>query len=163
MSEMENLKAKLDLPPIGQVGIVVREMQRAVEYYSSVFGLGPFTVYEFVPDRHWYMEKPSPVKLRMGKAVWGEIEFELIQPLEGISHHKEFLATAGEGLHHLGFNVPNYDEVFEKFVQQGFKPLMRSESYVPTYDGMLRACFFDTRAVGGVLFEIIWKSWLMKS
>jgi len=37
---------------------------------------------------------------------------------------------------------------------------MRAESYVPTYDGTVRACVFDTRSVGGVLFEIIWKSWL---
>ena len=161
MSETEKLKARLSLPPVSQIGIVVRDMQRAVDYYSSVFGLGPFTVYEFAPEKHCYMEEPSPIKFQLGKAMLGDIELELIQPIEGKSHHKEFLATVGEGLQHLGFNVPNYDEVFEKFVQEGFKPLMRAESYVPTYKGTVRACYFDTRRVGGVLFEIIWKSWLM--
>ena len=46
----------------------------------------------------------------------------------------------GEDLQHLGLNVPNYYEVFERFVQGGFKPLMRAESHLPTYKGTLRAC-----------------------
>jgi len=154
---------KLGLPPVSQIGVVVRDIDTAVNYYSSMFGLGPFTVYEFVPEKHWYMEEPSHLKLKMGKAMWGDIEWELLQPLEGKSIHKEFLESYGEGLQHLGFNVPNYDEMFAKFKKAGFTPLMRAETYVDTYKGYLRACYFDTRRVGGVIFEIIWKSWLMES
>jgi 4-hydroxyphenylpyruvate dioxygenase-like putative hemolysin len=98
----------------------------------------------------------------MGKAMWGNVELELIQPLEGESLHTDFLETYGEGLHHLGFNVVNYDVVFERFLQEGFKPLMRAESYVAAYKGHLKACYFDTRRIGGIIFEIIWKSWLME-
>jgi len=154
---------KLGLPPVSQIGVVVKDMDAAVGYYSSVFGLGPFTVYKFVPEKHWYMERPSPLKLKMGKAMWGDIEWELLQPLEGKSLHQEFLDKQGEGLQHLGFNVPDYDEMFGKFLKSGFKPLMRAETYIDTYKGYLRACYFDTRRVGGVIFEIIWKSWLMES
>jgi methylmalonyl-CoA/ethylmalonyl-CoA epimerase len=160
MSETEELKAKLNLPPVAQIGIVVKDMQKAVEYYSTSFGLGPFTVYEFAPDKHWYMEEPSQIRFQLGKAMLGDMELELIEPSEGKSHHREFLATVGEGLHHLGFNVRNYDEYYQRMVHEGFQPLMRAESYVPTYQGTVRACYFDTRRVGGVLFEIIWKSWL---
>jgi catechol 2,3-dioxygenase-like lactoylglutathione lyase family enzyme len=160
MSDTEKLKARLNLPPVAQIGIVVRDIHRAVEYYSTLFGLGPFTVYEFAPDKHWYMEEPSPIRFQMGKAMLGDIEIELIEPSEGKSHHREILRTMGEGLHHLGFNVPNYEEVFHRFLREGFKPLMRAESYVPTYKGTVRACYFDTSRIGGVLFEIIWKSWL---
>jgi 4-hydroxyphenylpyruvate dioxygenase-like putative hemolysin len=153
----------LNLPPFSQIGVVVREMEKAVSYFSSVFSIGPFTVYEWAPDRHWVMEEPSYLKLRMGKAMWGDIELELIQPLEGKSLHRDFLETCGEGLHHLGFHIYNYDEVFEGFLREGFKPLMRAESYIETYKGYLKACYFDTRQTGGVLFEIIWKSWLVRS
>lgn len=162
MRGANELREELKLPPISQVAAVVREMDKAVEYYARVFGIGPFTVYEFVPERHWFMEEPSYLKLRMGKAMWGDIEFELIQPLEGRSIHQEFLETYGEGLHHLGFNVPNYEEMFSRFIKAGFKPLMRCDTYVETYKGHLKACYFDTRAVGGIIFEIIWKSWLME-
>jgi len=42
----------------------------------------------------------------------------------------------------------------------GFQPLLLAEAYVLTYQGTVRACHFDTRAVGGVIFEVLWKSWL---
>ncbi|MGD0916676.1 MAG: VOC family protein [Thermodesulfobacteriota bacterium] len=161
MKDMEDLKIRLGLPPISQIGFVVKDIDQAVEYYSSIFGIGPFTVYEFVPEKHWFMEEPSYLKLMMGKAAWGDLELELIQPIEGKSFHKEFLETHGEGIQHLGFFVPNYDETFEKFKAARFKPVMRVETYIETYKGHLRACYFDTRRTGGVMFEIIWKSWLM--
>ena len=161
MLNSEGLKDTLGLPAISQIGVIVKDVERAARYYSSIFGINPFTIYEWSPDRHWDNEVPSHLRLRMGKAIWGDIELELIQPLEGSSDHRIFLETHGEGLHHLGFNVPNYDELFQKFVERGFKPLMRAESYVETYKGHLKACCFDTRDIGGVLFEIIWKSWLM--
>jgi len=161
MSGPGDLKARLRLPPVSQVGVVVKDMQKAVDYYFSIFGIGPFTVYEWSPDKHWVMEEPSPLKLRMGKAMWGDLELELIQVLEGKSLHTDFLETWGEGLHHLGFHVPNYDDLFQRFLHEGFRPLMRAESYVPAYHGHLKACYFDTREIGGVLFEIIWRSWVV--
>jgi catechol 2,3-dioxygenase-like lactoylglutathione lyase family enzyme len=157
---MDELRAKLGLPPVSQIGVVVRDVQKASAYYSDLFGIGPFTVYDWVPDRHWVMEKPSPLKLRMGKAPWGDLELELIQPLEGKSDHRDFIESFGEGIHHLGFNVPNYDEAFTGFLREGFTPMMRAESHVPAYNGQVRACYFDTRQIGGILFEIIWRSWL---
>ena len=160
MSGSQDLLKKIGLPPPSQIGVVVRDIERAVDYYGSVFGLGPFTVYEFVPDNHWYMEEPSHLKLRMGKAMWGRLELELLQPLEGKSLHEEFLRTHGEGLQHLGINVRDYDEVFDRMKKEGFQPLMRADTYVETYQGHLKACYFDTRKVGGVILEIIRKSWL---
>jgi len=160
MSEIHKLQNNLNLPCVSQIGVVVRDINRAVEYYSSIFGLGPFTVYEFVPDKHWFMGQFSPLKLLMGKAMWGDTELELLQPLEGPSLHQEFLDSHGEGLQHLGFNVRNYDEISANMKAAGFAELMRAESYVDTYGGNLKACYFDTRRIGGVIFEIIWKSWL---
>lgn len=163
MNGTEELKAKLELPPVSHIGVVVRDMDKAVKYYSSMFGIKPFTVYEFIPEKHWFMEEPSPLKLLMGKAMWGDIELELLQPLEGRSLHKDFLETHGEGLQHLGFHVPNYDEMFDKFREAGFRPLMRCDTYVETYKGHLKACYFDTRSAGGIIFEIYRRSWLMES
>ena len=160
MSGIDELKAKMKLPPVSQIGVVVRDVRKSADYYSSLFGIGPFTIYEFVPEKHWYMEELTHSKIMMGKAMWGNIELELIQPMEGKSLHKDFLDRHGEGLQHLGFFVPNYDEMVQAFLQAGFKPVLRGETYVEPYKGYLKACYFDTERVGGVLFEIIWKSWL---
>jgi len=160
MNDIQAVAAKIGLPRFAQLGVVVRDVKQTVALYSSVFGISPFTVYEWSPDKHWVDEKPSPLKLQIGKAQWGDIELELIQLLEGKSPHGEFLEKRGEGLHHLGFNVSNYHEVYGKMVDEGFKPMMRAESYVAPYKGNLKACYFDTTRVGGIIFEIIWKSWL---
>lgn len=160
MNASAEIARRIGLPPPSQIGVVVKDVQKTAEFYSSSFGLGPFTVYDFVPEKHWFKEEPSFVKLKMGKAMWGHLELELLQPLEGKSLHEEFLRTHGEGLQHLGINVRNYDEVFARMKKEGFQPLMRAETVVETYKGYLRACYFDTRKVGGVILEIIWKSWL---
>jgi len=162
MDEVSQIRKKLNLPPISQLGIVVRDMTKAVDYYSSCFGLGPFTVYESVPNKYWFNGEPSYMKIRQGKAMLGNIEIELIQPLEGKSPFHEFLESQGEGLQHLAFNAPSFEEMYHLFVEAGFKPLMEAEAYVETYQGTVRACHFDTRQIGGVIFEIVWKSWLMK-
>jgi methylmalonyl-CoA/ethylmalonyl-CoA epimerase len=163
MNRVDSLKAKLGLPPVSQIGVVVKDMNKVVEYYSSVFEIGPFYVYEFIPEKHWFMEELSPLKILMAKAPWGHIELELIQPLEGKSLHKNFLDNYGEGLQHLGFDVPNYDEIFEKFIQMGFKPLQRIETYYEAYKGYAKAAYFDTQKIGGIVFEIMWRSWVVKS
>jgi catechol 2,3-dioxygenase-like lactoylglutathione lyase family enzyme len=162
MDSAEALRTKLMLPPISQIGIVVRDMQKAVEYYQGVFGLGPWTVYESTPDKYWFKGDPSHMRLRQGKAMLGGIEIELVQPLEGESTFHEFLRQRGEGLHHLAFNVEDYEATVRRFEEAGFKPLLQAEAYVATYEGTVKACHFDTRAVGGVIFEIVWKSWLLK-
>jgi methylmalonyl-CoA/ethylmalonyl-CoA epimerase len=160
METLTEMKERLNLPRINQIGVVVKDIERAVDSLESLFHIGPFTVYEFVPDRHWYKEEPSSLRLLMGKAMWGETEFELIQPLEGRTIHQEFLDLHGEGLQHLGFHVRDFDETFRYLTGMGFEPLMRAESHVEMYGGDLKACYFDTRRVAGIICEIIWKSWL---
>lgn len=160
MNDTKELQVHLSLPQVSQIGVVVEDIDRAVDYYTSIFGLGPFTKYEFQPDRHWFRGEPSPLRMRMAKAMWGDLEWELLQPLQGPSLHQEFLTNQGEGLQHLGFNVRNYDEIYNRMVENGFDPVMRAESYMENYGGDLKACYFDTRRVGGVIFEVIWKSWL---
>jgi hypothetical protein len=161
MTAADELRAKLQLPPISQIGFVVWNADRMAANYSTVLGVGPWTVYDFVPDKYWFREQLSPLKLRMGKAIIGDIELVLSQPVEGRSLHQEFLETCGEGVHSLTFNTLDYDAMFHRFLQAGFEPVMRAETYVEAYEGHLRACYFDTRSVCGTLLEIRWASWGM--
>ena len=41
MEQAAVLRKKLELPEISQIGIVVRDMGKAVEYYEGISGLGP--------------------------------------------------------------------------------------------------------------------------
>ena len=38
------ITGRVKLPPLGQVGMVVREIDEVMDFYSSVFGIGPWVV-----------------------------------------------------------------------------------------------------------------------
>ena len=163
MAGMDDLNVELRLPPLHQIGVVVKDINRVLDSYSSLFGIGPFTVYEFIPDKQWFMEERTYFKAIYGKAMLGGVELCIMEPVEGRSIHNVFLETHGEGLMNLGFHTPNYEEMFDKFLRAGFEPVARAESYVESYKGYLKGCYFDTRSIGGVLIEIMFKSWLTKN
>jgi catechol 2,3-dioxygenase-like lactoylglutathione lyase family enzyme len=146
----------LQLPKIGQVGVVVKDIQKAVEYYSSVFGIGPFNIYDINPQRAWRNGKevrPSKVKLAM--ADFGQVKLELIQLIEGNEDpiHK-FLETYGEGLQHLGFYADNYDE-WKLYAQEKGMAILYELEVEDEVRGKRRGFFMDSSKIGGVLFEII--------
>jgi hypothetical protein len=115
MKTAERLRAEIQLPGASQIGFVVWDVDRMAENYSSILGVGPWTIYDFVPDKYWFREELSPLELRMGKAMLGDVELVLSQPVEGRSLHREFLNTCGEGMHCLTFNTPDYDAMFDRF------------------------------------------------
>jgi len=164
MSSTEILRAKIGLPPVNQIGMVVKSVDRSAEMYSRTFGLPEFYVYDLEVKNHWYYGEKSPVKLRMGKTQWGQVEMELIQHLEGEkSLFSGWIEEYGEGLNHLGFDVDDYDDVHGKMVAEGFEPIQWIETDYPAYEnGKVKACYFDTRRVGGVIFEVMWRSWAKK-
>ncbi len=164
MNTAEILRAKIGLPPVSQIGMVVKNVDRSAEMYSQIFGLPEFYVYDLEVKDHWYYGEKAPIKLRMGKAQWGQVEIELIQHIEGEkSLFPGWLEKHGEGLNHLGFEVDDYDDVHGKMVAGGFDPIQWIETDYPAYEnGKAKACYFDTRRVGGVIFEIMWRSWAKK-
>jgi len=163
MKDTEEFTAKMNLPPVTQIAIVVRDMEQSLEYYSKTFGLGPFEPsYEFAPDKSWYMGTEAPLRLLVSRTPWGTMEFEVLQPLGGPSIHQDFLDTHGEGLHHLGIEVEDYDGIVSNMDRAGFKPIQALETYLPKRDCWAKAAYFDTHKIGGIILEIMWRPWLHK-
>lgn len=158
MSKVDDLRSEFRLPPLSQIGVVVRDVETTAAFYTSMFGIGPFKIDEFAPDRYRYRGVQTRFREKLGKAMLGSVELEL---LEGPAPYFDALETRGEGPQHVAFNVPNYDDVFDRFVKAGFQPLAEFQSYLPAYQGHLRCCFFDTERIGGVMFEFAWRSWLV--
>lgn len=146
-------KQGLALPPLAQVGIVVRDLKKATEYYSRVFGIDPFTSIVFAPEKHWVRGEPFPIKLNIAFAQMGPVQMELIEPV-GDGPHKWFLDSKGEGLHHLGFIVDNYDAWINYLKQLRVEILMNAETDVPGM-GHIRAAYMESDKTGGVLVELI--------
>ena len=104
---------------INQVCVVVRDLDKAVEYYEAL-GIGPFRSYDIMGvDREVYGKPAGDVKNRVKYAQIGQVHFELLQPVSGESLQAEFLETRGEGIHHLGFFVDNIDKETPKLLEKG--------------------------------------------
>ncbi len=151
---MDEKVKQMVLPPPAQVGVVVKNLDQAIDYYTKTFGVGPFQTIEFAPAQHWVKGKPTPIRLNIGMCQWGPLQLELIEPLEGDAPHKWFLEKKGEGMQHLGFIVDNYDEWLDYLRGKGPNILMNAETDVEGM-GHIRAAYLESDGIGGVLFELI--------
>ena len=142
-------KTGVKLPALDQICIVVKDVDKAVEFYASVFGLGPFYIVE-VPLEMTYRGQPgSPSRLKIGFVLSGDIEIELIQVLEGETPHTEILREKGEGIHHLRFSVTGFDDMLAALAKEGIEPVWYNR-----YEGGGMAYLGDDK-VGGTMFELV--------
>ena len=144
----EKLKQQLELPPVSQIGVVVEDLERAASFLESSFGLGPFRVEELEAPNVWDRGEEKHIAARLGFAMMGQVELELIHIVKGDSVHLEFLRQHGEGIHHLGFRVEDFEAKLAQAKAMGFEvlqtgPLGRFYAYL------------DTRRQGGIIFELI--------
>ena len=88
-------------------GIVVKNAEATAESYTKKLGAGP-----------WRFTDVGSLILVHGHI--GEIQYELLQPVEGIdSLWAAFLAESGEGLHHISHNVADVDAAAAELVKDG--------------------------------------------
>jgi methylmalonyl-CoA/ethylmalonyl-CoA epimerase len=107
-----------------QIGAVVNDLDRSIETLSGIFGIGPFSrIDDWPPNRPdfelYYYEEPGEFTARMAFVDLGQVELELIQPLEGKSIWSDFLEKRGEGIHHIRFNTPDHEPVIKYLEQHG--------------------------------------------
>ena len=121
-------RAKVQVKGINQVAIVVKNLQKAMDSYYSILGIGPWNVYSWeaplVYDRK-YHGRPARAREKIATAQVGTVQLKLCQPIEGDSIYQDFLTEYGEGLHHLSFLVDNVDETTEILAEEGF-PCLQS-------------------------------------
>lgn len=139
------------LPPVDQVGLVVRDLEKAASFYHSAFGLGPFSIVPEVRfDGASLRGRPTDSSVKVAFADSGPLQIELLQPLEGENIYTEFLRAGHEGLHHLGFRVDDFDGLLARFRDKGIEPVFWK------HFGPAAFAYLDTAGVGGVTAEILW-------
>jgi hypothetical protein len=101
------------IPALGaafQLGIVVCDIEAAMQHWTQAFGVGPFI---FMADTGrvpgLYRGKPNEVRLRMAFSYSGDLQIELIQPLDDApSPYTDFLAAGREGIQHLAYYAADF-------------------------------------------------------
>lgn len=149
MSEQEEPRVKL--PPVVQIGIVVEDVNKSIDYYTSTFGWGPFSVHDIEMKGATYRGKKCDCKLRIAFYRPGSVEIELIQPLEGDTLYNEFLREKGEGLQHLRFDVDDLQGTLAELAKDGIQPVFHHS--FP--EAGISFAYLDTDRVGGVMFELL--------
>ena len=110
-----------------QIALVVRDVDRAMEFWWNILGIGPWDVRHFTPEtvRDFHVDG---VRVEedfefICAVTWvGEIEFELIQPIKGPNIYWRHLEAKGEGLHHIKDVMPDEDipATLEHFARNGY-------------------------------------------
>jgi methylmalonyl-CoA/ethylmalonyl-CoA epimerase len=150
--ETKLVEPKMKLGAICQIGIVVSDLQRAVDNYLASFGIGPWMTMKLEPPMLRDVTlRGKPVEASMVAAIAqsGSIQLELIQPLEGPSIWKEFLQERGEGVHHVQSLVQDPGAALVAFKEMGVGVLMSGRI------GDNIFYYMDTGPLLGTIYEFI--------
>jgi methylmalonyl-CoA/ethylmalonyl-CoA epimerase len=144
----------LELKRPVQIGIVVKDLDRATRLLTELFGIGPFRFTEWPkrPDsKYFFRGKEEQIKIRQAFTQVGPLELELIQPLEGEKNaYYEFLEHKGGGIHHILFEVENIDEAVRNLAGNQVEVLQAGTGIRPG----TRWALLDTQALIGFLLEL---------
>jgi methylmalonyl-CoA epimerase len=125
---------------IDHLGIAVRSLDRALEFYRDQLGL-EVSLRETVAQE----------KVNVAMLPLGQPRIELLEPTETDSVIGKFLERRGEGLHHVAIRVPDLSASVERLRASGAKLLNEPR----TGAGGHLYVFVHPSSTGGVLIELI--------
>lgn len=147
----EQSKPSVKLPKVSQLGYVVGDIEKACKYYESTLGIGPFCPpFEVDMSGAVFKGRQVQTKIKVAFVQSGDVQIELIQPVEGRNPYTEYLAKHGDGIHHLGFAVTDMDAMKAEFAAAGLQPVFHHDM------GVMQFAYYDTSAIGGVMTELLY-------
>ena len=139
---------------IRQIAFIVRDLEKALDYWTRTLGVGPFFMMrDVVPDNYRYRGKPvPPPRISLALGFSGEFQVEIIQQHDDQpSAYRDFLAAGHEGFQHVSswMTRAEYDRTVPELVRSGVS--VAHEGAI----GGTRFIYFATDSVpGGLLYEI---------
>jgi methylmalonyl-CoA/ethylmalonyl-CoA epimerase len=126
---------------VHHIGIAVRDLDAAIEFYGATFGV-EFTY------RHTVEEQG--VEEAMGRV--GESWIQLLRPLGPDTPVGKFIERKGEGVHHVGYAVDDVEKALRELEAQGIT-LIDEHPRTGSMDASI--AFLHPKSVGGVLTELV--------
>jgi methylmalonyl-CoA/ethylmalonyl-CoA epimerase len=111
---------------ITKVGLTVKNLDMTAENYRNILGIGPWEIFEVSPPTlrdGAYHGKPASQAMRIGRAMVGPMQLELVQPVTGDTFFFDFLCKHGEGISHIGSEVASVSETTRVMAEVGFTTL----------------------------------------
>lgn len=141
---------------VAQIALVVEDLDKTVDEYVRLFGIGPWHFYTYgkpLVKRMTRYGKPAEYRMRVALSYLGPMRIELIQPLEGDTVYDEFVKEHGYGIHHLGILVEDMQEAIDEAESRGLRMTQEGSGFGPDDDG--HYAYLDTEKAIGTTIELI--------
>lgn len=125
---------------LDHIGIAVKDLEKAIKVYES---LGLKAVHR---------ETVAAQKVNTVTLPLGESKLELLEPLGEDSAVGKFLASRGEGVHHLALHVDNIEEKLDELKELGLRLI--DETPRTGINGT-RVAFIHPQSTMGTLVELV--------
>ena len=126
---------------ISHLGIAVKDLKKAREFYRSVLGL---------ESEEPIIGGEGTIKVSMVNA--GNTIIELLQPIENKGVMAKFLEKRGEGIHHICYEVDDIQAEVKSLKAKGIEIIGEPR---PGAEGM--SVFLHPKGTCGVLMELVEK------
>ena len=141
---------------IAQVAILVQDLDKTVENYWALFGIGPWHFYTYgkpLVRQMSYRGQPAEYRMRIALSQIGPLRIELIEAQEGDSIYEEFIKEHGYGVHHFGLLVENMDSALTQANSAGLNMIQDGSGFGLDGDG--HYAYLETEELLGVTLELI--------
>ena len=135
-----SLDETLGLGRVHHVAVVVRDLEAALGFYRDTLGLRLELLLPIEADR-----------VRIAFLPVGESRLELVEPTDETTGVARFLASRGEGFHHVCFEVPDLSASLARLAGQGVELI----DAAPRRGAEGPVAFLHPRSCHGVLVELI--------
>lgn len=134
---------------VTQVGVIVADIETKAKAWADVLGLPvPEIIITDTVDvaQTEYEGKSTPARAKLAFFHLGQVDLELIEPIDGPSTWKDQLDRHGESLHHIAFVINGMQEKVAYLDAKGLPLVQRGE-----YTGGRYAYVDGTARLGAVL------------
>ena len=128
------------LDKVHHVALIVRSIDEGLGLWRDTLGLELETVMDIPQDR-----------VRIAFLGVGESKVEVVEPTDDTTGVARFLASKGEGFHHVCFEVPNLAEALLRLEIDGLELI----DSAPRRGAEGPVAFIHPRSCHGVLVELI--------
>lgn len=138
---------------VRQICFITEDIEKTMKFYQDVMGVEKWDYVvedtsEKRPAPHLTHGKEIPIRFKLAKTLWNNIEIELVEPVSGDSIYAEWVKEHGYGMHHLYLEVTDFDEAVKEFSSR-YEIIQEAVSYLGT-----KVIFFDSTKDLGYQIEL---------
>ena len=138
--------------PMVQVAWVTDDIEATERALGTQFGVTAWTRMgdvHFGPETCTYRGEPADFVAKVSLAYSGDMQLELIEPVEGESIYSEHLRAHGPGLHHTCFEVDDIDVAVDAALDDGWECVQRG-----SMSGLMEFAYLERAGSGASTIEL---------